>query len=179
MLFEEGLNKTLNLQTAWIKKLLARDQSRSDFRPAEDEISIGEITKACRSVCNFVENQQKIIKGSLDGKNRDVYLMEFGKRILDSILVHIRSFTITFGTGGLALMTDLRKYRETVSKFGIPLLNQEFEILYHIEKIYMVGADELNGIIQDTPLKLMKKSELESYISKRSDYSGSWIGKYF
>jgi len=72
-LIVQGLTKTLTLLIIWVKKLLARDQGRSDFRPSEDEISIGEITKACRSVCNFIEEQHKIVISSLDGKNRDVF----------------------------------------------------------------------------------------------------------
>jgi len=107
------------------------------------------------------------------------FLTEFGKRVLEAILIHIRNFTISYGTGGLALMTDLRRYRETIAKFNIPTLNNEFEFLYHIEKIYMVKAEELKGIIEDSPLKSMKQVELESYLSKRSDFSRTWVGKYF
>uniref|UniRef100_A0A6B2L344 Exocyst complex component Sec10-like alpha-helical bundle domain-containing protein n=1 Tax=Arcella intermedia TaxID=1963864 RepID=A0A6B2L344_9EUKA len=175
----QGLTKCLNTMVTWVRKLLSRDQGRNDFRPAEDEISIGESTKACNSVCSFIQKQHNLITTSLDGKNLTLFLSEFGRRLLETILNHIRNFTISYGTGGLALMTDFRKYRETIGKFSIPGLDHELDMLYHIEKIYMVKAEELKGIIEESPLKNMKPSELDSYISKRSDYRSAWVGKFY
>lgn len=37
-------------------------------------------------------------------------------------------------------MTDLRKYRELIQTFQIPSLDEDFEILHALEKIYLGNA---------------------------------------
>lgn len=93
------------------------------------------------------------------------------------ILKHIREYTIGFGSGGLVLMTDFGRYRETVGQFGISSVDEAFSILHAIEKIYLVDAKELPNVIENSDLNRMNQEELQTYINRRSDMDKSWLGK--
>ena len=75
-------------------------------------------------------------------------------------------------------MTDLRRYRDLMTVIRMPAVDEMFELLHAIEKIYMVDAKELPSIVEESELNKMDQSELKSFISKRSDFEKSWIGKY-
>jgi len=151
-------------------------------------------------VCRYIKELHVIITRCLDGENVVVVLYEFGKRTLQYVLSiecfanlrlfnsstrnriilrHIRKYTIDTQHGMLVLVSDLTQYQQAFSRFSIRRLDEEFEILRPIGKLFMVAPEQLRDVIKDSPLEKLPQRELESFIKRRSDYSSSWIGKHF
>jgi len=173
-----GLNKVLTTVLSWIEKIFAKDQKKTDFRPKDEEFSSEYATKACQNVTSFVKTQREIIINSLDGKNVEVFIREFGMRLLGVILKHVKKFTITQGLGGLALMRDLTEYQNCITIFNDEYLTQQYDVLKSLYKLHLVGPAQIRDLIQESSLSTLKKDELEEFVRQRSDYSSQWVGKY-
>lgn len=172
-----GLDKVLTAQIAHIKRLLKRNQSSSDFYPSKGNMSF-QATQACVQVCKYVKDQHNLVSRCLDGGNVEIFLHEFGFRMLQLILKHIKKWTIETQFGVLVLISDLTAYQEAISSFGIERLNMEYDVLKSIGKLYMVAPEQFKELIADTQLRTMDPKEVEDLIRRRSDFTSSWIGKF-
>ena len=80
----------------------------------------------------------RVIHDSLDGKNREAVLMEFGTRLHRTVYEHIQQFTfnsigyhnnsigiqlkeltVVFVTGGMLAICDMNAYRKAVQLFQV------------------------------------------------------------
>lgn len=81
-----GLDKVLTAQVAHIKRLLKKNQSSSDFYPNAKGPVAFQATVACVQVCKYVKDQHNLVFRCLDGANVEIFLHEFGSRMLQLIL---------------------------------------------------------------------------------------------
>ena len=75
-----------------IKNLLFANQKKTDFKP--DDPGVPQQTKASQEVVVYMDQCRKVLDQSLDGKNLEVVLLEFGIRVQQVIYEHIQMFTI-------------------------------------------------------------------------------------
>lgn len=87
LLVDEGLERVLSTQIAHIERILSREQKKSDFKPNPNDPPSLHASKACLQVCEFLKNQLHVITSSLDGKNVETYLIEFGTRTLKYVFI--------------------------------------------------------------------------------------------
>ena len=83
-----------------IKNFLSTYQKKTDFRP--DDMGVPAQTEACQNVVVYVLECHRVFDQSLDGKNLEVVLLEFGIRIQRVIYEHVQQFVIS--ENGLFMM---------------------------------------------------------------------------
>ena len=76
-----------------IKNFLSAYQKKTDFKP--DDMAIPGQTEACQKVVSYVMECRRVLDQSLDGKNLEVVLLEFGIRIQRVIYDHVQQFVIS------------------------------------------------------------------------------------
>ena len=76
-----------------VKTLFATHQKKSDFRP--EDPGIPHQTEACQKVVTYVDQCRRVLDQSLDGKNLELVLLEFGIRLQRVIYEHIQQFVIS------------------------------------------------------------------------------------
>jgi hypothetical protein len=87
-----GLDKVLTAQIAHVKRLLKKNQTSSDFYPSSRGPVSFQATPACISVCKYVKDQHNLVSRCLDGANVEIFLHEFGSRMLLLILRRMSLF---------------------------------------------------------------------------------------
>jgi len=107
----------------YVKQLLSTHQKKTDYRP--EVPTIGEHTQACARVVTYVGECYKVLRSSLDGKNLEVVLLEFGIRLHRVIYDHIQQFSIN-EMGAMVIICDMNEYRRAVKEFKV-LVN----IIFH------------------------------------------------
>lgn len=90
----------------------------------------------------------------------------------------IKKWTIETQFGVLILISDLTAYQDAVASFGIERLNQEYDILKSIGKLYMVAPEQFKELIADTALRNLEPKAVEELIRRRSDFQSQWLEKY-
>lgn len=76
-----------------IKSYLATFQKKIDFRP--DDQAVPGQTEACQKVVGYIIECRRVFDQSLDGKNLEVVLLEFGIRIQRVIYDHIQQYVVS------------------------------------------------------------------------------------
>ena len=59
-----------------------------------------------------------MLRTSLDGKNLEVVLLEFGVRLHRVIYEHVQLFTISEG-GAMIIICDMNEYRKVIKEFKV------------------------------------------------------------
>ena len=76
-----------------IKSYLTTFQKKTDFRP--DDQAVPGQTEACQKVVGYIVECRRVFDQSLDGKNLEVVLLEFGIRIQRVIYDHIQQYVVS------------------------------------------------------------------------------------
>ena len=76
-----------------IKNFLSSCQKKTDFKP--DDMTVPGQTEACQKVVSYIMECRRVLDQSLDGKNLEVVLLEFGIRIQRVIYDHVQQFVIS------------------------------------------------------------------------------------
>ena len=75
-----------------VKTTLSVHQKRLDFRP--EDPGVPQQTDACQKIIVYIDECRQVLDQSLDGKNLDLVLLEFGIRLQRVIYEHIQQFVI-------------------------------------------------------------------------------------
>ena len=86
-------NRSLTGMVGTIKNFLSSCQKKTDFKP--DDMALPGLTEACQKVVAYIMECRRVLDQSLDGKNLEVVLLEFGIRIQKVIYDHVQQFVIS------------------------------------------------------------------------------------
>lgn len=165
------LQKMLDTVLSSISKTLTKEQKNRDYRPKDESMMADgtESSKACVLVCDIVRRHGQYAFQSLEGRNLDTYLREFGFAFYETVLDHLRKFVVN-EVGALLLMKDIREYQETVQTFHLPVVEEKFEVLQHLVNIFAVPRESIPMLIADDPkLAAFPAKELDHFIRLRVD----------
>lgn len=76
-----------------MKNYLSAYQKKTDFKP--DDMALPGQTEACQKVVAYLVECRRVLDQSLDGKNLEVVLLEFGVRLQRVIYDHVQQFIIS------------------------------------------------------------------------------------
>jgi hypothetical protein len=66
--------------------------------------------------------------------------------------------------------SDLKSYQEAVSKFNIPVVDERFEFLILLGKLFLLPYDAIKQYTEDNELGRVDISLLKPYLMQRSDW---------
>lgn len=169
------LNGTVDLALTRIAHILAK-QKKKQFLPRDEAVyGIGD-TEVCQEVCVFLHELYEASCGSFDGANLNTFLIEVGVGFRDSLMDHIKKFTINSG-GGIILARDIQAYQHAIDQWSIGELSEAFSILHGIGNLYTAQPQVLPSLLKESNLSQLKPYVIRDYLSKRLDYYTSSINK--
>ncbi|KIY49405.1 exocyst complex protein [Fistulina hepatica ATCC 64428] len=163
------LQKVTDAIVSWLSQQLAK-QKRNDFKPRNDDFSFARVnTDPCIACCEMLEKVRDVAKQYLSGKNLETFLTELGVAFHALLLEHLRKFPVS-ATGGLMLTKDLGSYQDVINSFGIPSLNERFEFIRQLGRIFLISPDILKSFISENYLNRIDPGLLKPYLAMRSDW---------
>ncbi|KAK1339236.1 hypothetical protein QTO34_019914 [Cnephaeus nilssonii] len=172
------LIRTLNCMIGQMKHILAAEQKKTDFKPEDENNVLIQYTNACVKVCAYVRKQVEKIKNSMDGKNVDTVLMEFGVRFHRLIYEHLQQYSYSC-MGGMLAICDVAEYRKCAKDFKIPLVLQLFDTLHALCNLLVVAPDNLKQVCSGEQLANLDKNILHSFVQLRADYRSARLARHF
>ncbi|XP_057316582.1 exocyst complex component 5-like [Hydractinia symbiolongicarpus] len=175
----QGMERILQSMVNYLKFILNSEQKKSDFRPETQEL-MGAVTQttACTKCCRYMKSALPELRNSLDGKNLEVVLTEFGTRFHRLLLDHLYQYTFS-DVGAMVALCDVNEYRHTIKLLKIPLLDKLFSVLLALVNLLVVQPDNLKDVGGDEQLADIDKSVLQQFVQLRADYKGLKLGKVF
>ncbi|CAM0136693.1 Exocyst complex component 5 [Umbelopsis sp. WA50703] len=167
------LQREVDAITNWLGSLLSK-QKRNDFRPKEEDVILTLTTQPCTNCDDFVKRVQTVIENAFTGKNKESILTEIGSVFHSLLLEHFKKFQVS-AAGGLLVTKDIAKYQEIFSSFGIPALNDRFEMLRQLGNIFVVKPEILPSILSKDFLARIDPKALHPYLRMREDYKSAKI----
>ncbi|KAI9287599.1 exocyst complex component Sec10-like protein [Umbelopsis sp. AD052] len=167
------LQKEVDAITNWLSSSLSK-QKRNDFRPKEEEVFMTLTTQPCTQCVDFVKRVQAAVSNAFTGKNRESILTEIGSVFHSILLEHFKKFYVS-PAGGLLVTKDIAKYQEIFSSFGIPALNDRFEMLRQLGNIFVVKPEILPSILSKDFLARIDPKALHPYLRMREDFKSAKI----
>nr|XP_033807212.1 exocyst complex component 5 [Geotrypetes seraphini] len=175
---DTGIDRTLNCMIGQMKHILTAEQKKTDFKPEDENNVLIQYTNACVKVCGYVRKQVEKIRNSMDGKNVDTVLMEFGVRFHRLIYEHLQQYSYS-SMGGMLAICDVAEYRKCAKDFKIPLVLQLFDTLHALCNLLVVAPDNLKQVCSGEQLASLEKSMLHSFVQLRADYRSSRLARHF
>ncbi|ORY27739.1 exocyst complex component Sec10-domain-containing protein [Naematelia encephala] len=164
------IQKALDGIVNWLGHLLTK-QKKNDYRPKDDMLSFARTTtEPCQLCCEFLEDVHNAAKEALSGKNAEAFLTEVGVAFHSLLLDHYKKFPVN-PTGGLMLTKDLASYQEAAATFGIPAVNDRFDMLRQLGNSFIVQPNVLKSYMTESHLGRIDARLLRPYLAQRSDYS--------
>ena len=87
---DTGIDRTLSALAGWVQTILRTEQQKTDFNPVSAKLALNTTSSACLRVVKFVNYQVDRIRGSMDGKNLEMVLLELGLRLHRVIYDHLQ-----------------------------------------------------------------------------------------
>ncbi|KAF9582414.1 Exocyst complex component 5 [Lunasporangiospora selenospora] len=168
------IQKEIDVILTWLETCLGR-QRRSDFKPKDDEVELM-ATKPCMDCCVFLKKMYETVRNCFDGKNIEMFLMEIGISFYGMLLEHFKKFSIS-PVGSVLLSQDIAKYQEAVKVWNISSLNERFEMLRELGKVFMVKPENLPSTLNEGYLAQVDIKTLQPYLQMRVDFKTSKIDK--
>jgi len=164
-----GLEKTLMATLKYAARLLTK-QKNSNYKPKDDSSLLDE-NKICTSVCELISSQFEAVLNNLDGKNLDQYLTVLGTKFHQLVMTQLKKSTISQPGAGM-LAKDIKMYQECVRAFNLTQVDELFQELWLLSRLYFVPAEELRSFFNENrQLLTLGKDALHEYVKLRADYS--------
>ncbi|KAJ2788899.1 Exocyst complex component 5, partial [Coemansia linderi] len=171
-------NKLVGACTQWIMGILAK-QRKGDFRPADDDYTAFEMgTQPCRQCADYLHRIERACRQSMGVENQERVLTDVGITLHRMLMEHLRKFVVSVA-GGLVLVKDVSKYREAISSFAIPALNEKFSILQDISNIFVVQPAALKSLLDEGPLARLDRATVQGFVQMREDGRTSSLVRQF
>ncbi|XP_069683287.1 exocyst complex component 5 [Periplaneta americana] len=164
---DTGLDRSINAIVGWVKIYLQTEQKKTDFKPETDVDTLA--SPACLAVVQYVGSMVDRIRDSLDGKNVESLMMEFGARFHRVIYEHLQQFQYN-SAGAMCAICDVNEYRKCVKEFKVPLVNTLFDTLHALCNLLLVKPENLKQVCTGDQLAGLDRSILLNFIQLRSDY---------
>ena len=117
---DTGIDRTLSALAGWVQTILRTEQQKTDFNPVSAKLALNTTSSACLRVVKFVNYQVDRIRGSMDGKNLEMVLLELGLRLHRVIYDHLQVCKYT------TLFILLKYTRRTGRYLSLLSLNERF-----------------------------------------------------
>lgn len=104
----------------------------------------------------------------MDGGNLNTVLAEFGHRLFNTIVNHIKSFNYSL-TGSMTLACDVNEYRKCVAEWKIPELSKQFEALHGLANLLVVVPENLNEAANAQSLAGIEQGLKNTFVGLRHD----------
>jgi len=175
--FEEdilsGLRQLLEVGLGVLRTILEREQTKSDFKPKQDDITNLSATNAAMMACEFIDQFKSRTLICLDGRNLDRFFLCLGTRLYYIVIDHFKEYTYN-PTGAQILALDAKLYQSTAKQFRIERINELFLTLVERTMLISIPADSIKPYIEgDAKLSKIEKKELQKWLSRRSDYKSA------
>ncbi|KAL7992769.1 hypothetical protein Chor_017025 [Crotalus horridus] len=175
---DRQIRMTLNCMVGQMKHILAAEQKKTDFKPEDENNVLIQYTNACAKVCAYVRKQLEKIRNSMDGKNVESVLMEFGVRFHRLIYEHLQQYSYSC-MGGMLAICDVAEYRKCAKEFKVALVLQLFDTLHSLCNLLVVAPDNLKQVCSGEQLAILEKNILHSFVQLRFDYRSARLGRHF
>lgn len=170
------LETVVELVTERLNHMLQR-QKKKDFQC--DHIETGQdYTEVCEAISDFLIHLQTLFKSNLSDENLSNILIKVGMITLNLLLEHFKKYNVN-STGGIVLTQDVIQYQSVIDSWSIPELSERFQILREISNLFTVQPNLINSLITEGHLANLKISTVRQYISKRTDFSTSYMDRLF
>lgn len=170
------LMSTIDLATDKINSLLQK-QKKKDF--VCDTINTNQdYTEVCESISDFLIQIHDTFKMYSNNTNLDNILIKIGMITLNLLLDHFKGYQVN-STGGIVLTQDVIRYQSVIDSWEIPELTESFQILREISNLFTVQPNLLNSLITEGHLANLKIYTVRQYISKRTDFTPSYLERFF
>ncbi|GFG31078.1 hypothetical protein Cfor_00691 [Coptotermes formosanus] len=138
-----GLDRSINAIVGWVKIYLQTEQKKTDFKPETDVDTLA--SPACLAVVQYVGSMVERIRDSVDGKNVEALMTEFGARFHRVIYEHLQQFQYN-SAGAMCAICDVNEYRKCVKEFKVPLVNTLFDTLHALCNLLLVKPENLKQV---------------------------------
>lgn len=177
---ETSLNLILECLVEFVTLRLShylQKQKKKDFICDKIDTS-QDYTDVCAELSDFVVHLHALMKRDLNDTNLNNVLIKIGMILLNLLLDHFKKFNVN-STGGIILTQDVIRYQSVIEAWGIPELSERFQILREISNLFTVQPNLINSLITEGHLASLKISTVRQYISKRTDFSPSYMEMIF
>jgi hypothetical protein len=164
---DTGLDRSINAIVGWVRIYLQTEQKKTDFKPETDVDTLA--SPACLAVVQYVGSMVERIRDSVDGKNVEALMTEFGARFHRVIYEHLQQFQYN-SAGAMCAICDVNEYRKCVKEFKVPLVNTLFDTLHALCNLLLVKPENLKQVCTGDQLAGLDRSILLNFIQLRSDY---------
>ncbi|KAL0240282.1 hypothetical protein I308_106529 [Cryptococcus tetragattii IND107] len=164
------IQKAIDNVISWLSYLLTK-QKKNDYKPKNDDLSFARtITEPCGLCCEFLTTVKDAANEGLSGKNAEAFLTEVGVSFHTLLLDHYKKFPVN-PTGGLMLTKDLASYQDVMASYGVPAINDRFDMLRQLGNSFIVQPNVLKSYLTESHLGRIDARLLRPYLAQRSDYS--------
>ncbi|KIY31040.1 exocyst complex component protein [Cryptococcus gattii E566] len=164
------IQKAIDNVISWLSFLLTK-QKKNDYKPKNDDLSFARtITEPCELCCEFLTTVKDAANEGLSGKNAEAFLTEVGVSFHTLLLDHYKKFPVN-PTGGLMLTKDLASYQDVMASYGVPAINDRFDMLRQLGNSFIVQPNVLKSYLTESHLGRIDARLLRPYLAQRSDYS--------
>lgn len=164
---DTGLDRSINAIVGWVRIYLQTEQKKTDFKPETDVDTLA--SPACLAVVQYVGSMVERIRDSVDGKNVEALMTEFGARFHRVIYEHLQQFQYN-SAGAMCAICDVNEYRKCVKEIKVPLVNTLFDTLHALCNLLLVKPENLKQVCTGDQLAGLDRSILLNFIQLRSDY---------
>lgn len=170
------LGLTVEIVTERINFFLLK-QKKKDF--VCDTINTNQdYTETCELISDFLIHVRSFFQQYLNEKNLINLLMKVGMVTLNLLLDHFKKFSVN-STGGIVLTQDVIRYQSVIDSWEIEELSETFQILREISNLFTVQPNLINSLISEGHLANLKVYTVRQYISKRTDFTPSYMERFF
>lgn len=175
-----GIDRSINAMVGWIKIFLQNEQKKTDFKPDMDFDIMQQPTlssQPCLKVVKYITDNLTHIRDSLDGRNREYVMTEFGCRFHRIIYEHLQTFQYN-STGAMCVICDINEYRKCIKELKSPLVDTLFDTLHALCNLLLVKPENLNQVCNGENLAPLEGSILLNFIQLRTDYKTQKLANF-
>ncbi|RKP30378.1 hypothetical protein METBISCDRAFT_23385 [Metschnikowia bicuspidata] len=135
-------------------------------------------TETCAAISDFLIHTQGVYAQHLSNNNYSNALIKIGMITLNLLLDHFKKFSVNT-TGGIVLTQDVIRYQSVIDSWEIQALSEKFQLLREISNLFTVQPNLINSLTVEGHLAGLKISTVRQYISRRTDFSPSYMERFF
>lgn len=146
-------------------------QKKMDYCPKNDDVFFAQLnTEPCLAIVDALDAFHQEAQRTLTERTRESLCTELGVGLHAMLCEHLKKFTVS-ATGGLMLTKDLAMYQDACAKFGVPLVNDRFEMLRQLGTLFIVQPGVLKSFMREGHLSCVDEALLRPYLHRRQDYA--------
>ena len=146
-------------------------QKRTDYCPRNDDVALTQLnTEPCLAIVDALESLDQEARKTLSERTRESLCTEVGIGFHALLCEHLKKYTVN-ATGGLMLTKDLAMYQDICGRFGVPIVNDRFEMLRQLGALFIVQPGVLKSYMREGHLSNLDETLLRPYLLRRQDYS--------